>query len=95
MMSMEISTATLEQRVARDDFMQYKRVRNIITKADIPASLRTVSTSVACIPTFAIDPIFSNFILNINRLWSGLFFHAGVSWADLDDDKLPYTSGDF
>ena len=79
MMLMEISSATLEDRVARDDYMQYKHVRDIITKCDFPASNRSVSTGVARIPTFAIDPILSDFILCINRLWSGLFFHAGVS----------------
>ena len=42
MMSMEISAATLEQRVARDNFMQYKRVRDIITKVDIPALLSNI-----------------------------------------------------
>ena len=48
--------------------MQYKRGRDIITKADFLASNRDASTGVARIPTFAMDPIVSDFILSINRL---------------------------
>ena len=70
---MEISSATLEERVARDDYVQYKRVRDIITKADVPASNIDATTGVARIPTFAMDLILSDFILSINRLWSRIF----------------------
>ena len=60
MMSMEISSAKLEDRVAQDDYMQYKYVRDIITKCDFPTSNMSVSTGVARIPTFTIYPIFRN-----------------------------------
>ena len=66
-----------------------------MTKSDYPASNRKVSAGIAHVPSFNIDPIFSDFVLTINQLWSGLFFDPGFSWADLDDDKLPYTSSDF
>ena len=77
MMSMEIFSATLEGRVVRDDYMQYKRVCDIMTKAEFAASIRDVSTGVALIPTFTMDPILSDFILSLNRLWSRLF----LSWC--------------
>ena len=37
MVAFEISSFSLEARVARDYYSRYKRVWDIITKADIPA----------------------------------------------------------
>ena len=75
----EVSSFSLEARVARDNYSRYKHVRDIITKADIPASTRNVSTGITRIPKFTIDPIFSDFLLELNRLWSGLLFYPGIS----------------
>ena len=92
---MEVSSATLEERVVRYDYMKYKGICDITTKSDFPASNRNIAAVVACIPTSTMDPILRIFILALNRLWSFLFFHPGVSWVDLDDNKLDNTSDDF
>ena len=78
-MGFEVSSFSLEDQVARDDCSRYKHAHDIITKADIIASMRKVSTGITRIPTFTIDPIFSDFLLELNRLWSGLLFYPGIS----------------
>ena len=95
MIAFEISSFSLEAQVTQDDYCRYKSVRDIITKVYIPASTRKVLTGIAYIPTFTIDTIFSDFVLELNRLWSGLFFIPIFHGGDLDDDKLPYRSADF
>ena len=78
-------SATLEERVARDDYMQYKHICDIITKFVFPASNRNVTAGVACTPIFVMDPILRDFILDF------IFFHLVVSWVDVDDLTLAVT----
>ena len=92
MMTLELSAVSLERKIVKYDFNTFKRVRDIITRADMPASNRKSGVGVAQIPSFSIDPIVSDFVGTINRLWSSIFFSPGVSWVDLDDDKLWYSS---
>lgn len=88
MMTLELSAVSLERKIVKDDFDTFKRVRDIIARADMPVSNRKDGVGVAQILSFYIDPIVSDFVGTINCLWSSFVFYLGVSWVDLDDAKL-------
>ena len=92
MMQSEISSNGLMGKISKDDFHIYKKIRDIITKADLPASSRKVDTNIARLPAFSMDPIVINFIGILNRHWCTLFYVPTVTWVDLDDEKLPFSS---
>ena len=55
-----------------------------MTKADRPASTRTVSHGAAQLPAYSFDPIMDQTINACNRHWTDLFFVSAVSWVDID-----------
>ena len=79
-------------KISKDDFHAYKKIRDIITKADLPASSRKVETNIARRPAFSMDPIILSFIGVLNRHWCTLFYVPTVTWVDLDNKKLPFSS---
>ena len=92
MMECEISSSGLKSKISKDDFRTYCKIREIVTKADVPASSRKVDVNVARQPSFSIDPIVVDFIGVLNRHWCHIFFVSMVTWVDLDDEKLPFGS---
>ena len=66
MMESEISSIGLEKKISKDDFQIYKKIRNIITKADLPASSRKVDINTKRHPSFSMDPLLLNFIGVLN-----------------------------
>ena len=60
--------------------------------ADRPPSTRTSVFGVSKLPPFSFDPIIDDVISSINKLWVNLFFAPGVTWVDIDDNKIPKTS---
>ena len=61
-------------------------------RADRPPSTRTSVFGVSKLPPFSFDPIIDDVISSINKLWVNLFFAPGVTWVDIDDNKIPKTS---
>ena len=92
MMECEISSNGLERKISKNEYKTYSKVRNIITKVDVPASSRKVDVNTARHPSFTMDPIVLNFISVLNRHWCTMFFISMVTWVDLNDEKLPFGS---
>ena len=92
MMESEISSLGLERKISKDDFKTYQKIRDIITKADIPASSRKVDLNIARHPSFSMDPILLDFIGVLNKHWCNMFYVSMITWVDLDDEKLPFGS---
>ena len=70
----------------------YRKVRKAITAADVPASAKQHNTAGATAEANTIDPLAKEAIRVLNNEWGKLFFVIGVSWIDLDDDKLNFIS---
>ena len=92
MMSLELSAVSLRQKVSENEHKTYLKIKEIMSKADIPASTRKPEIGVAALPPFSFDPIFDDMVSALNRLWSRLFFAPGCTWVDIDDDKIPHCS---
>ena len=92
MMSLELSTRSLGTKVSQNEFTAYESVKNAMFRADKPPSARNTVFGVAKLPPFTFDPIVDDVISSINKLWVKLFFAPGVTWVDLDDDKIPKSS---
>ena len=89
----DASAAELEDYgVTVDEVSRFQRVRKALTKADKPASKRRVVDGGAQLPACTFDPILNSAIDACNKHWTDLFFVAGNSWCDIDDDKIPNTS---
>ena len=87
------STTELEDYgVDHDEITKFKIVREALTKADKPPSKRKIVDGGAQLPACSFDSIISDAIDACNKQWTDLFFVAGSSWADIDDDKIPNTS---
>ena len=67
---------------------KYQQVRKILTKADIPPSKRKVADGGQQLPAGSFDPIIKDAV----KHWTSMFFLSGVSWADIDDDKIASCS---
>ena len=74
---------------------RYERVRDAMTRADIPASSRNPQGTEAAPVAFTFDPIMKEMIDAINKEWTDMFFVSGESYSSMDDDKLPSTSPKF
>ena len=85
-------TELSEFGVGEELLLSYKRVRDALTKADRPPSDRTVVDGGAQLPACSFDPIIQEAINTLNKHLTWMFFVAGTSWADLDDDKIPNCS---
>ena len=92
MMECEISSSGLEDKISKDDYKTYCKIREIVTKADVPASSRNSGVNIARHPSFSMDPILVDFIGVLNRHWCHIFYMSMTTWVDLDDKKLPYGS---
>ena len=66
MIESEILSIGLEKKISKDDFQVYKKIRDIITKADLPASSRKVDINTKRHPSFPMDPLLLNFIGVLN-----------------------------
>ena len=77
--------------VSKNSFGKYKAVRSVMTKADVPPSVRKVIHGSSQIPAFSFDPIMDKAIRACTDEWK-MFFVMGSSWVDIDDDKIPNTS---
>ena len=66
MMESEISSVGLERRISKDDYSTYQKIRDIITKADVPASSRKTDINVARHPSYSMDPIVKELVDILN-----------------------------
>ena len=92
---LKISAAELKRcNVPSDSLAGFTKIRKAMTKADMPASKRSVPGG-SNLPAFTFDPILNEGIRACNDHWRDTFFLLGVTWADLDDDKWPNVSRDW
>ena len=92
MSSLELSQKSLKNKVSQNEYGVYELVKNTMFRADNPPSTRTSVFGVSKLPPFSFDPIIDDVISSINKLWVNLFFDPGVTWVDIDDNKIPKTS---
>ena len=78
--------------VSESDYKQYRRVRLVLTKANQPASKRAVVHGGCQLPACSFDPLMRVAYDECNNHWTKMFFVPGISWCDLDDDKIPNSS---
>ena len=74
MMECEISSNGLERKLSKDEYKMYSKIREIITKADQPASSRKVDINITRHASFSMDPILLDFLPILNKHWCHLFF---------------------
>ena len=79
MMSLELSSRSLQTKVSQNEFSVYESVRNAMFRADKPPSTRKTVFGVAKLPPFTFNPIVDDVISSINKLWMKLFFAPGVT----------------
>ncbi|KAL7459526.1 hypothetical protein ACHAWC_011246 [Mediolabrus comicus] len=97
-----ISSRELEFFGLSDDTIErYERVHDAMKAADMPAAKRHAMKVQRCSDTMvaaagpaaeSFDPIMSELVDALNKEWGKIFFVPGVSWIDVDDDKLAHSS---
>jgi len=76
-----------------DTVAKYDKVRKAVSLADLPASKKSKDNTVgAGHVAKTMDPLLVEAVEVLNKEWVGIFFVIGVSWLDIDDDKLNFCS---
>ena len=78
--------------VPHETIEQFTTVRKALTNADLPHSKRPIVGAETKPPACTFDPILDDAVKACCRQWTQMFFVAGNSWVDLDDDKIPNSS---
>lgn len=78
--------------MSRDSIQRFLSVRKAMTKADKPASKRSALHGATQLPSFSFDPIVDEAIDAFNKESTKTYFVPGVTWVDIDDDKIPNCS---
>ena len=56
-MSLDLSSQSLKNKVSKNEYGTYSKIKDIMAKADRPASMRKSNIGVATNPPFSFDPI--------------------------------------
>ena len=76
----------LVRKISKDYFKTYCKIREIIIKADVPASSRKVDINIGRYPSSSMDTIVLDFIRFLHRHWWNIFFVSMITWVDLNDE---------
>lgn len=88
-----VSANQLDQfGIACEEIESYEKVRKVMSVADKPASTKQHHIAGATAVANTIDPLMKEAVRVVNTEWVKLFFVLGVSWMDIDDDKLNFCS---
>ena len=88
-----VSANQLDQfDMTSEQIESYEKVRKAMNAADKPSSTKQHNTAGATPVANTIDPLVKEAVRVVNKEWVKLFFVLGVSWMDIDDDKLNFCS---